>query len=629
MPSVTMMAGMRPSVTSAPLSAPASPPTATPAKSGSRRPPVESETAPAAIAHRPSIEPVEMSISPHSITWLTARATTPSTATESTIDSRLEAVRNRSLASVKATRRTARNASAGASGRTRNLRSTASPAPRSADARASLIAGLLSGPLAAPGGGGHDPLLRGSFSIELSGDAALAHNQDPVGHGKDLLQLTGYEQYGLSLFGQVVHEAVDLRLGAHVDAAGRLVEQQDGRFARQRLGDDHFLLIAAREPGDRVGHPGAPDGEFLGEPVGDLPLRAGHETEPGDPVQYAQGDVVLDGEGQDQTLRAPLLRHVEYAPLHGRLGRADPDLFPAHEYLAGVRRTDAEDGLRQLGAARPDEPGEAQDLAAAQRQVHGLELTLAGQSPDLEGHLAGAARAPGEELAQGPAHHEADQLLGVQFGGGRGGDVPAVAQHGDAVGYLEDLLQPMRDVDDAHVAGGEVLDDAEELPRLPVGQRRGRLVHHHRPGVAHQGPGDGHDLPVGRREPLDRGRHVELDAQSVQPPSRLVLHGAPVEATPAGAGLLAAHEQVLGDRELGEQVELLGDHGDAGSLGVARRGESSGLAVHLQAALVGLVEPVHDLHERTLAGPVLAHQGVNLSRTQVEVHVLHGDHTAE
>src|SRR5215211_649114 len=232
MPSVTMIAGMRPSVTSAPLRAPASPPTATPASSGRRTPPVESETAPAAIAQRPSIEPVEMSISPHSTTWFTARATTPSTATESTIDSRLEAVINLSLASVKATRRTARNARAGASGRTRNLRTTAPPAPpRSAGTRASLIAGLLSGPLATPGGGGHDPLLRGLFPLELSGDAALAHDQDPVGHRKDLLQLTGYEQDGLALSGQVVHEAVDLRLGAHVDTAGRLVEQQDGRFS--------------------------------------------------------------------------------------------------------------------------------------------------------------------------------------------------------------------------------------------------------------------------------------------------------------------------------------------------------------------------------------------------------------
>src|SRR5918992_114829 len=176
MPKVAMMAGMPPRGTSAPLGAPARAPTATPVRSGRRIPPDESATAPAAIAQRPSIEPVEMSISPHSMTWLTARAMTPSTATESTIDSRLEAVRNMSLASVKATRRTARNARAGASGRTRNLLAAAPPAlPRSA--RASLIAGLLSGSFASPGGGGHDPLLRRS-ALELSGDAAFAHYQD-------------------------------------------------------------------------------------------------------------------------------------------------------------------------------------------------------------------------------------------------------------------------------------------------------------------------------------------------------------------------------------------------------------------------------------------------------------------
>src|SRR5215208_223040 len=519
MPSVTMIAGMRPSVTRAPLIAPARAPTATPARSGRRIPPVESETAPAAIAQRPSIEPVEMSISAHSMTWLTARAMTPSTATESTIDSRLEAVRNLSLASVKATRRTARNARAGAAGRARNLRTDSPPAPpRSVGvgARVSLIAGLLSlvvGSVASPGGGGHDPLLRGSFSLELSGDAAFAHDQDPVGHGEDLLQLGRYEQYGLALPGQVVYEAVDLRFGTHIYTAGRLVEQQDRRLAGQRLGHDHLLLVAAREPGDGVGHLGAPDGELLGEPVGCLSLRPGYEPEARDALQDAQGYVVLDGEGQDQALRAPLLRHVEYAPIHRRLRRADPGLFPIHEYLAELWRTDAEDRLGEFGPSCPDEPGEAQNLTPAQLQVHVRKLTLSGQPPHLEGNLAGVVRMPAEQLVQGTAHHEADQLLGVQFGGGRGGDASAVPQHGGAVGYLEDLLQPMRDVDDAHVAGSELLYDAEELPRFPVGQRRGRLVHHHRPSVAYQGAGDSHDLLVGRRKALDPGGNVEVYTQ--------------------------------------------------------------------------------------------------------------------
>src|SRR5215207_6090964 len=318
-----MMDGMRPTVTSRPLRAPASAPTATPASRGRTSPPVLVATAPAATAHRPIIEPVEMSISPLRITWLTARAMVPSTATDTTMDSKLGPLRNLSLLSEKATNRTARNTRAGASGRSINLRKAS---PRcSAGARASLIPCLLpgiigSGAIPSSGGRGHHLLLVGLAPPELAGDVAFPHDHDTVRHREDLLQLGRDEQDGLALLGQVVYEAVDLRLGSHVDAPGGLVEEQDGRLAGQRFGQDHLLLVATREPARRVRQLRSPDRELLGEPVGCLPLRPGHETQPGDPVQDAQGDVVLDGERQDQPLRATLLGHVEYAPLHGRLG---------------------------------------------------------------------------------------------------------------------------------------------------------------------------------------------------------------------------------------------------------------------------------------------------------------------
>jgi hypothetical protein len=203
----------------------------------------------------------------------------------------------------------------------------------------------------------------------------------------------------------------------------------------------------------------------------------------------------------------------ERGTLHGRLGRIYPGFLPVHEYLAVLRRTDAEDGLRQLGAARPDEPGETHDLTAAQRQVHALELAGARQAPDLEGHLAGVVRVPAEQLVQGPADHEADQLLGVELVGRRGGDVVSVPQHGDTVGDSEDLVQAVRDVDHANTTGGQVRDDPEELLDLPLGQGGGRLVHDHGLGLPHQGPGDGHDLLVGRRESLDGGGDVQVHTE--------------------------------------------------------------------------------------------------------------------
>src|SRR5829696_13973 len=405
MPSVTMIDGMRPAVTSTPLIAPQRAPTATPASRGRIRPPVLKATAPAATAHRPIIEPVEMSISPHSMTWLTASAMIPSTATEIPMDSKLDPLRNLSLLSEKATTSTARNTRAGASGRTINLRK-ASPeeVPRcSAGARASVIAHTLSRvigsrAISSSGGRGHHVLLRGFFSLELTGDAALSHDHDPVGHREDFFQLRGNEEAGFTLHGEVVYEAVDLRLCSHVDTSCRLIEEQDGRLAGQRFRQDHLLLVATRETADRLGHLGPPNREVLGEPVGCLPLRPGHEPEPGDPVQDAQRNVVLYGERQDEPLRTPLLGHVEYAALHSRLGRVYPNVLAVDPYLSVLRRMDAKDALGHFAPAGPDESGQPHDLTPAHGEVYVFELTGSAQATYLEGYLAGAVRAPGEQL---------------------------------------------------------------------------------------------------------------------------------------------------------------------------------------------------------------------------------------
>ena len=45
-------------------------------------------------------------------------------------------------------------------------------------------------------------------------------------------------------------EAIELVLGADVDAAGRVEQQQDAALGEQPLGDRDFLLVAARERAD-------------------------------------------------------------------------------------------------------------------------------------------------------------------------------------------------------------------------------------------------------------------------------------------------------------------------------------------------------------------------------------------
>ena len=54
----------------------------------------------------------------------------------------------------------------------------------------------------------------------------------------------------LALLGKVEDQLVDLVLRAHVDAAGRLVQQQHLRLGQKPAADDDLLLVAAGERAD-------------------------------------------------------------------------------------------------------------------------------------------------------------------------------------------------------------------------------------------------------------------------------------------------------------------------------------------------------------------------------------------
>ena len=108
-------------------------------------------------------------------------------------------------------------------------------------------------------------------------------------------------------------------------------------------------------------------------------------------------------------------------------------------------------------------------------------------------------------------------------------------------------------------------------------QRRGRLVHDQDARVVRERLGDLDALPVADRELADRRAHVEVaDVERVQHLARALAHRAPVDRAEAALRRVA-HEDVFGDRQLGEEQELLVDRRDAGLLRVLGRGEAVGL----------------------------------------------------
>ena len=92
---------------------------------------------------------------------------------------------------------------------------------------------------------------------------------------------------------------------------------------------------------------------------------------------------------------------------------------------------------------------------------------------------------------------------------------------------------------------------------------------------------------------------------------------------------LRGEDDVLRHRHHRDEHEVLVDHAHARVDRGARRPELDGLALDQDLALVGVVEPVEDVHEGRLARAVLAEQGVHLPLAEVEAHVVVRDDPRE
>src|SRR5882762_937034 len=175
----------------------------------------------------------------------------------------------------------------------------------------------------------------------------------------------------------------------------------------------------------------------------------------------------------------------------------------------------------------------------------------------------------------------------------------------------------------------EVADDLEQPGSLPVGERRGRLVHHQQPDVGEQRLGDlDHLLYRGGEQP---DFYVEVDAhvQVVEELERLPPHRGAVEERRAAPEDLAAEEEVLDRFQIGIIVELLEDERDTSFLPLADRTERGPFPVPDDFAGIGAVDAGENLHQGRLACAVLAQEADDLAGPDREAHVVEGAHARE
>ena len=72
----------------------------------------------------------------------------------------------------------------------------------------------------------HEAFLAGFVLVQHAGDGAFEDGVDPVREAQQLGQFRGNDDDALALVGQLLDDAVDLVLGADVDPAGGLVQDQ-------------------------------------------------------------------------------------------------------------------------------------------------------------------------------------------------------------------------------------------------------------------------------------------------------------------------------------------------------------------------------------------------------------------
>jgi hypothetical protein len=95
---------------------------------------------------------------------------------------------------------------------------------------------------------------------------------------------------------------------------------------------------------------------------------------------------------------------------------------------------------------------------------------------------------------------------------------------------------------------------------------------------------------------------------------------------PAAARRFVPQQNVLGDRQLRNEAQLLIDRRDAERLGVARRFDGGLAPLDLDGPPVAAVRAAQDLHQRRLARAVFPEQHVHFAMIQRESHPVERDH---
>ncbi len=170
---------------------------------------------------------------------------------------------------------------------------------------------------------------------------------------------------------------MDLDLGADVDAAGRLVEDEHARLRASHLARTTFCWLPPDSAPTSWSTPVIWTLNWSVYSRATASLRGGVDEEPREqPRQDRQGHVLRDRDVQDEAFLVAVLGQVRDAGVHRGGWAREADGLPSSRIVAGVALVDAEQDASELGPPGTDEPGEPEDLAGRTSKLMSLKTPV-------------------------------------------------------------------------------------------------------------------------------------------------------------------------------------------------------------------------------------------------------------
>jgi hypothetical protein len=213
----------------------------------------------------------------------------------------------------------------------------------------------------------------------------------------------------------------------------------------------------------------------------------------------------------------------------------------------------------------------------------------------------------------GLSHHRGDDLVLIKLGNRGFRHHPAIPHDRHAFAYFINLLQVVRDEQECDACAFQLGDMLEELPDLARLKPRRRLVENDEPAALAQGAGDLEELLLADGQIPRPLLHVDVEAPDVELLAPHLPDLGPVDGAEARAGLVI-QEEILPDRQIGNDRGLLIDAGDVGAPLRAGSDIRSRPAGEENLACIRPVQPRKQADQSGLAGAVPASHRHRMAR---------------